>query len=577
MRLFILLIAMCVVVQGQEPASSAPKNTDEPRSGSITGRVVNESGQPLGGATTSVRRVDSNFSGRSTITDPEGNFRVNNLEPGLYTIMANAPAYTSIPPDPNVPATYYRIGDSVNVRLVRGGVITGTITNAQGEPVIAVRVRAMMIRDANGQVPRSPYIGASQQQQTDDRGIYRLYGLLPGTYLVSAGGTSLMQAFNFNPYDFDNPTYAPSSTRDNAAEVSVKIGEETNVDIRYRGEPGYIVSGSVKVAAATNGATVSLTSATGSFMVAGNTLQPPGGRGFAFNGVTDGEYDLVAQEFSTGQTSLTSGIHLSEPKRVIVKGANVTGIELTTKPLASVSGRLVLESSKIPECQGKRPPLLAETIVHSHRPEKDTEKDPSLYARTFRTSSVPDAKGAFVLRNLYPGRYRFEPQFYARYWYLQSMTLGAAPPATAPKSQPPLSKTDAAASWTTVKFGESLTNLTITLAEGAASLRGKLSAEPTPGMAFYLVPSEADKANDVLRFFVTEIGADGTFALNNLPPGRYWALAQTNTDPETATLTKLRFPEAATARTKLRKTAEAQKAELELKPCQNLADYQLKL
>ena len=77
-----------------------------------------------------------------------------------------------------------------------------------------------------------------------------------------------------------------------------------------------------------------------------------------------------------------------------------------------------------------------------------------------------------------------------------------------------------------------------------------------------------------MRFFVTDVGADGTFALNNLPPGRYWALAQTNTDAETTTLTKLRLPEAATARTKLRKTAETQKTEIELKPCQNLTDYQ---
>ena len=93
-----------------------------------------------------------------------------------------------------------------------------------------------------------------------------------------------MQQFNFNPYDFDTPTYAPSSTRDNAAEVSVTSGEETNVDIRYRGEPGYIISGTVKVVAPMNTATVSLTPASGSLTSTGNTLQPPGGRGFAFNG-----------------------------------------------------------------------------------------------------------------------------------------------------------------------------------------------------------------------------------------------------------------------------------------------------
>ncbi|HJU91556.1 MAG TPA: carboxypeptidase-like regulatory domain-containing protein [Pyrinomonadaceae bacterium] len=572
MRLFIVLIALCVVVQGQEPPSSAPKDTDRPASGSITGKVVNDSGQPVAGASAFVRLVNSTSTGRTTTTDADGVFTVNNLEAGLYTVSANAPAHTSIPADPSDPTTYHRIGDSVNVRLVRGGVITGTVTNALGEPVVAVRVRATLIRDANGHSPKFPYFGPGQHQ-TDDRGIYRMYGLLPGTYLVSAGGLGVTQSFNFSAYDFDVPTYAPSSTRDTAAEVSVRSGEESNVDIRYRGEPGYIVSGTVK-AAATNGASVSLMPAAGSFLPSGNSFQPPGGRGFSFNGVSDGDYDLIAQEFSPTQVSSMPTILLSEPRRITVKGANVTGIEIVTRPLGSISGRVVLESSKVPECQGKRAPLMVETIVQLRRPEKDTEKETTSFWR-FGNSGSPDPKGAFVLRNVSPGRYRFEPRFYARYWYIQSITFGAAAAATA-KSQAG-SKTDAAATWTTLKASENLTNLTITLAEGAASVRGKLtSAEPPPGTLVYLVPSEQDKADDVLRFFVTEIGADGTFALNNLPPGRYWTMAQTNVDAKIATVTKLREPEAAPARAKLRKTAETQKTEIELKPCQNLTDYNLK-
>ena len=560
MRLCILLIALCVVAQGQE-SSVAPKSTDEPTTGSISGKVVNESGQPVTGASAVVRRINSTLGGRTTTTDAEGNFRVNNLERGLYTITATVAAHISPPSAPGEPPSYYRIGDSVNLRLVRGGVITGTVTNSHGEPVVAVRVRAMMVRDANGRPPTSTFVGL-YQYQTDDRGIYRLFGLVPGTYLVSAGGLG-MQQFNFNPYDFDTPTYAPSSTRDNAAEVSVTSGEETNVDIRYRGEPGYIISGTVKVVAPMNTATISLTPAAGSLTSTGNTVQPPGGRGFAFNGISDGEYDLVAQEFTPSQGPAVSTIQLSEPKRITIKGASVTGIELTTKPLGSVSGRIVLESSKVPECQGKRPPLLAETLVQFRRPEKDPEKDTAPAQRLFGTSGSPDPRGTFVLRNLSAGKYRFEPIYYARYWYVQSIAMG---------------KTDAAANWTTVKFGENLTNLTITLAEGAASVRGKVeSGEPAPGTLLYLVPSEQDKAGDVLRFFATEVAADGTFALNNLAPGRYWALAQTNTDPQMATVIKLRQPEAAAARTKLRKTAEAKKTELHLKPCQNLTGYELKL
>ena len=576
MRMLIVLFALCAVVRGQEPAPSAQTNTNRPTTGSISGRVVNETGQPMAGATAMVRLVNSQaFGGRTIETDADGNFTINNLSPGLYIISARAPAHTSLPPDPNNPATFYRIGDTANVRLVRGGVITGTVTNAAGEPVIAVSVRAMMVRDMNGQRPTSVFVGGGQAQ-TDDRGIYRMYGLLPGTYIVSAGGLSMSQTFIFNPYEYDVPTYAPSATRDTAAEVSVRSGEESNVDIRYRGDPGHVISGTVKASSASNGASVSMTPAEGSIMPTGNSFQPPGGRGFSFNGVADGEYDLLAQEFTPNQMGSAFVILVSEPRRVVVKGANVTGIELVPKPLASVSGRIVLESSKVPECQGKRPPLMAETLVQLRRPPKDPEKG-STFVRQFASSGSPDSKGEFVLRNLNVGKYQFDPRFYARYWYVQSITLPGTATTAAKSQAAPSSKTDAAANWTTVKFGDQLTNLTITLAEGAASVRGKLvSGEPTPGMVLYLVPSEPDKAADVLRFFVTEIAADGTFALNNLPPGRYWALSQSTADAQIATMTKLREPEAAPARTKLRKTAETKKAEIQLKPCQNLADYELK-
>src|SRR6185503_21174390 len=116
-----------------------------------------------------------------------------------------------------------------------------------GEPVISVRVRVIMVRNAKGQRPGQLFsMFGSMEQSTDDRGVYRIYGISPGTYIVSAGGTSIAQPYLFNPYDTDAPTYAPSSTRDDAAEVTVRAGEESNVDIRYRGEPGHTVSGTVR-------------------------------------------------------------------------------------------------------------------------------------------------------------------------------------------------------------------------------------------------------------------------------------------------------------------------------------------
>jgi hypothetical protein len=566
-RMLLLLGALCLVVRGQGQ-SPTPKTPAEPTTGTISGRVITESGQPLAGAALSVRSVNSIGTGRSTSTDIEGNFVVNGLAPGLYTVSAYSPPYTLAPSDPDTPQPYYRIGDSVRLQMFRGGAITGSVTNSLGEPVIAVRVRATMVRDARGQVPKLPS-SVFLERPTDDRGIYRIYGLSPGTYLVSAGGAGF--SAQFNPYETDIPTFAPSSTRDTAAEVIVRTGEDTNVDIRYRGEPGHTISGTVKLTGvgSMGGVSINLTPA-GSSLPTSRTIQLPGSRGFAFNGLADGDYDLVAQEVTSGQTEIIPQLAFSETKRVTVRGANVTGIELITRPLALISGRISLEPSKAPECQGKRPPLLAETLVQLQRPEKEVEKDDQLVQRMFGSSASPDATSNFVLRNMTPGRYQFAARFYARYWYLQSITLGTI----AGKPQ------NAAAGWTTVKSGDRLTNLIITLAEGAASIRGRVpvaeGASLPAGMVVYLIPSEPDKADDVFRFFVTEVAVDGTFSLNNLPPGRYLALTQTTVDPQIATATKLRQPEAAAARAKLRRAAETKKAELELKPCQNLNDYQLK-
>src|SRR5258708_20302274 len=92
-------------------------------------------------------------------------------------------------------------------------------------------------------------VSQSRDRATDDRGYYRLYGLQPGTYIVSAGGaTQFGGAFGNSVYANDAPTFAPASTRDTAVEIVVSSGQEATADIRYRGEPGHSISGRVTAA-----------------------------------------------------------------------------------------------------------------------------------------------------------------------------------------------------------------------------------------------------------------------------------------------------------------------------------------
>ena len=61
---------------------------------------------------------------------------------------------------------------------------------------------------------------------TDDRGIYRAYGLQPGVYIVSIDSGDGLQP---------SARHYPSATRDTATEINVRSGEEVSgVDIPSR-------------------------------------------------------------------------------------------------------------------------------------------------------------------------------------------------------------------------------------------------------------------------------------------------------------------------------------------------------
>ncbi len=550
--LILLMNFSLAVGQSPTPLTFAPPA----KAGAIKGRVVNESGQPLPDARISITAVGSFRQIQNVNTDRDGNFEFSGLAPASYRVFAFLSAYAPVLTETEQPQ-YYRVGDFVTLVLVKGGVITGTVTSQTGEPVVGVRVRAKMITDRRLPFPYSLYV---QERKTDDRGVYRIYGLATGTYVVWAGGNSATPP-GLDPFDGHVPTYAPGSTRDTATEISVRAGAETsNVDIRYRGEPGHIVSGRAIGPPNAQATTFSihLTSTAGAWHVI--SAQPPDSKNFVFPGVDDGDYEVAAMSFHPEGEWL-----LSTAKRIAVRGADVTGIELIAEPLSSVSGRVVLEESKAIECTDKRRPLFAETVVFPERNQKEASKYIADLSWPLGTPATADVQGNVSLKNLMPGRYQFVPEFAGKYWYLQSIFWAPAGSKTTP--------VNAARTWTTIKAGERLSGLTITLAQGAASLRGQIAiseGETLPERLFvYLVPAEREKADDVLRFYAAAVSAEGKIALNNLAPGRYWILVKP------AVEANLRSPDETETRSSLRRDAEAVKNEIELKPCQNLVDFKL--
>ncbi|HZI85987.1 MAG TPA: carboxypeptidase-like regulatory domain-containing protein [Pyrinomonadaceae bacterium] len=569
---FLVLVFNAVPVGAQQLTED--NSAHGPNSDAISGRVVGVNGQAIPNAVVMVRALDTQSQGKVTTSDSDGNFRVSGLEAKVYLVSATGPAYTTPPRDPNnTQASFYRVGDSVRIELLKGGVITGNVTTPTGEPIVAVQVQAYMLRDINGKRPR--YGSQSRQKLTDDRGIYRIYGLAPGTYVVAAGGTGTpFSTQSSRAYETDVQTYAPSATRSTAREIIVRAGEETtNVDIRYRGDPGFTLSGKARDSRSPTESywfDVTLSSINrGDAQEDLSSYQSYGGEGFAIYGVADGDYML------TGRSYFGDEWAVSESQRIRVRGADVTGIELVTKPLASIAGRIVLEPSKVAECKNKRRPLFGETVITPWHDQKESKNQP-LFLWALGGPTTPDKEGAFTLRNLAPGQYRLHTRFFARYWYIRSITL---PSLTTSASKAPVSDRlqDVAKNWIALKLGDRLSGLVLTIAEGAASLHGNVkyseTQKPVSGLAVFLVPAETDKAEDTLRFFATRVATDGTFALNNVAPGRYWVSAKSAGEHEVDLQSKLRFPDQAAERAKLRQELAADKIEIELAPCQNVTNY----
>lgn len=392
--------------------------------------------------------------------------------------------------------------------------------------------------------------------------------------MVFAGGRA---GFAGSGYDTDSPTYAPSSTRDTAADIVVRAGEEVIADIRYRGDPGRTLSGSVvglseQDTRQTNVTLVQI--ANDAPMTAAYSFQPPGSKGFSFYGVADGDYDLMAQTtYGPGE------VNVSEPRRVTVKGADVTGIELLVRPLASISGQLILESSTAVECKNKRRPLLTETLVSARRVEKDRAKDQPQTMGFMYAQGSPEKGGEFSLRNLSAGQYNMDTRYYAKYWYLRSVTReGPVVPAATTRTTPARRQTDVARTGLALKTGDRVSGITVTLSEGAASLRGTVKTAEgqsiPPNLYVHLLPAEKESTDDLLRYFADDVKADGTFALNNVAPGRYTILTRVAAAGEPPLTTKVRASEENELRNRL-KLAAGSGAAIELKPCQNVIDHQL--
>lgn len=548
--------------------------------GTISGRVVTEDGRALAGMNVFLSASGQDRP-RSTATDEEGKFEFNNLPERNYFVSASTQkGYVVKPQAMDEPSRgRLRPGATVTITMIRGGVITGRVTNTNGNPLISINVSAIRVRDQNGNRTNIPSGGIPLS--TDDRGIYRIYGLLPGTYIVVANSNNFSFTGAPSPYYGEVPTYHPSSTRDTAAEVKVTSGEETTgIDISYRGEPGHAVSGKVLATGQSQTAirpSVALRSIVTNTTVGTASIQPGQEEiGYAIYGVPDGEYEVTASQGGGD----TEEIFYSDPRRVTVKGADVTGINLRLAPTATIAGHFTIEKAPV-ACDAKLKPVPEELSVFVRRDESG-EPNTSRTRIALSTTGRPDQKGDFKINGITPGRYRFQPSLPVDTWFLKSITgpAPAASPAPSPAGKP-ATAVDLTRGSLPLTSGQHYSGATITITDGGATLRGKVvasteSGKLPPRMQVHLIPAELNAVNDVLRFAERIALREGSFSFANIPPGKYWLLVRAL--PEANPEDRPPQPAAwdAAERARLRKDGEAAKNEIELKPCQRLAEQTLR-
>lgn len=599
-RALLLLLALLVFslnARAQSSQAVAPPNELLPK-GSITGRVLGDDGQPIPNATIiafSQSGARGNNSSGAT-SDATGKFTLGNLDPGAYNLNAYAPGYVLDADFMAEPAErkYYYVGDTATLRLVKGSVITGKVTDANGDPLVGARVSVLRVRRPDGRpVSDSRSTNFSPPRQTDDRGVYRVYGLRPGAYIVMAGGKGSFSFGQPTAYDTDAPTYYPSTMRDTAVEVSVQAGQEmSGIDIRYRGEQGRAVSGTVSATSnagppANASIVVSMKHAAASAPESFAFLQPGAGeRGFSFEGLADGDYDLAAQSLSANEEGSAAPSH-----RVQIRGADVTGIKLTLAPLGSISGRLVFEASKFAPgknaCQHAPAPRPVQTVIYARRDDpQGASRQPFLF--NARSETTADDKGGFTVRSLAAGRYRPavrlpDENFYVRAMELPATSAKPAPNAATATAANASAANDLARQGFALRTGERLTGLVVNVAGGAASLRGRLTAAneggslpDQGGLRVHLIPAERALADNVLRYGEATVSSGGAFSFTNLAPGRYFLIARPADREVAGDAAPRPLAWDAGTRAQLRLEAEAAGVSLELAPCQHVADFVLR-
>lgn len=323
--------------------------------GSIAGRVTTQ-GKPLAGLQVALQSERASISmvvdplGRSE-TDADGRFQFTGVAAGSYQIHPISALYLLVgdyrSPLPPLTVTIAEGENLTNADLVliRGSVVTGKITDPEGRPLIEKLVQLDRLESVTIAII---FQTRTSMFQTDDRGIYRVFGIPPGKYRVSSGEGEGSQ-IRGGPGKSYPRTFHPDVT-DRAQATIIDLsegGEATGVDIRLSPAvktyaiAGRAIDAESKQPVANVTMFLSTVRPDGRFSEM-RTGGPSGPNGeFRIEGVRPGQYAVYAEGSNPRQTASVPGY--SDPVNVEIAEGDASGVEVRIVRGGSISGVAVVE------------------------------------------------------------------------------------------------------------------------------------------------------------------------------------------------------------------------------------------
>jgi len=336
------------IVTGQVGSLPDPRNNNAPPTvgtATLRGHVLAaDSGLPLRKAQVRIFAPEIREN-RMATTDADGRFEFKEVRAGRYTISVSKGSYVSLsygqqrPTDAPRPLQILdnQTVEKLDVTLPRGSVITGRVVDEFGEPMSDVQIAPQQYQNFQGQRRLVP---TGRQASTDDMGEFRLFGIPPGQYYLTATWRST------NPMNEDKTAYAPMyfPGTDNPAQaqrITLAVGQQVS-DIVMALKPmrATRVSGTATLSDGRpmTGSIMVMSTGGFGFNLSGNGPIRPDGT-FSVNGIAPGEYTLRAQSFG--------GPNMADAETATVKitatGEDITDLRIVGAKPSIVSGRIVVD------------------------------------------------------------------------------------------------------------------------------------------------------------------------------------------------------------------------------------------